>query len=528
MQFIIDLMLLSLYAFFTISIFVYIRRFWVMYVGQVHMNKANSETIMLEIKLPREIDKSPLAMEMVLANLTQTGGIGDWHKRGIGGALPATFSLEIASLEGVIHFYIRTHKKFKELLSASLYAHYPGIEVVEVPDYTSSLPRFVRFEKPRAVVWGNGYKLGRKFDLVKSKEPEKLGFFAKYLFFDTPDEKKGKDTGVKLPLDVFPIRTYVDLGLDKQKEEMKVDPLISILEFFGSLGKGEFAALQFIIQDEGVHDGKKSYTLYHNEKTHEEFTAKDIATRYKDTLRNKKEFKSGDTIYDEYGNPRKTSIGEGEAKKMVDLTYGGKPGDKFVTYAQETTLTLENKTAIELIERKMAKPLLACVCRCIYSVAPGAKFNPNYVQNVISLFKPFLAPGFNSLVPTTFADPYEYDWQNPKKVRSDWRAEELFDAFVEREGFHPHTGTIEWLSSGAKGSRSDGLFYKYPTYIRRTITMVVEAIFDPFGHPHADEVFVLNTEELATLFHLPGLVASVPTLPRIDSRKAVAPVNLPV
>ena len=40
--------------------------------------------------------------------------------------------------------------------------------------------------------------------------------------------------------------------------------------------------------------------------------------------------------------------------------------------------------------------------------------------------------------------------------------------------------------------------------------------------------FVLNTEELATLFHLPGGVSSTPTFTRIESRKGEAPANLPV
>lgn len=493
-----------------------------MYVNQLHMNKANSETIMLEIKLPREIDKSPLAMEIVLANLTQSGGVSSWEARGIKGALPATFSLEIASLEGVVHFYIRTHKKFKELLSSSFYAHYPGVEVIETVDYTTFLPRYEHHKKT-AAVWANGYKLGETFIANKGTEkPEKLGFFAKWLFLDTPDpEKAVKEGEVKLPGDSVPIRTYIDLGLDKQKEEMKVDPLISILEFFGSLGKGEFAALQFIIQDESVHD-KKSYKIYHSKETHKEYTLRSLAKEHKENLRGKVTIKKGTPVIDEYGYkiPMKTEEGkEQEYKKyQEDVTKMSK----------EIELTFETKNKLELIERKISKPLLACVCRCMYVVKPDAKFNPNYIQNVISLFKPFLAPGFNNLAPTAFSDGYDFDWLNPNKVRSNWRAEEMFDAFVEREGFHPHTGLLESFSSNAKGATWDSRFNRFPGYIRRTVTMVLEATVFPFGHPHADEVFVLNTEELATLFHFPGLVASVPTLPRIDSRKAVAPVNLPV
>jgi hypothetical protein len=519
MQFVVDLILLSIYAFLTISIFVWIRRFWLLYVNQKFSSKVQEETIMLEIKLPREIDKSPLAMEMVLSNLTQAGGVGDWRSRGIGGSLPATFSLEIASLEGVIHFYIRTHKKFKELLSASLYAHYPGVEVVETNDYTALFPRY-EHNKKTASIWGNGYKLSKDFALTEDpKTEEKLSFFAKYLFFDKPDKAKRKDENSKVALDVFPMRTYIDLGLDKQKEEMKVDPLVSILEFLGSLGKGQYAALQFIIQDEDVYNGKKFPKVYFDEKSHDHFSAKDIAEKYKDKLRGKKEYKKGETIVDKFGNPMKDKPKE-EGGEPSDKTYGS---DIIEYTIAENSLKLEEKNAIELVERKMAKPLLACVCRAIFVTKPEA-WNGNYVQNMSSLFKPFNAPGFNTMGPSAFSDPYPFSWNNPNGIRSSWRGEEIFDAFVEREGFHPHTGTIDWFTE----VDADRYFYKYPGYIRRTVTLTAEAILDPFGHPHADEVFVLNTEELATLFHLPGLVATVPTLPRIDSRKAVAPVNLPI
>jgi hypothetical protein len=40
--------------------------------------------------------------------------------------------------------------------------------------------------------------------------------------------------------------------------------------------------------------------------------------------------------------------------------------------------------------------------------------------------------------------------------------------------------------------------------------------------------FVLNTEELATIFHFPGRVAETPTFGRIEARKSEAPPNLPI
>lgn len=492
-----------------------------MYVNQKFAtNEIQGKAIMLEIKLPREIDKSPLAMEMVLSNMTQGSGTGTWYSRGISGALPTTFSLEIASLEGVVHFYIRTHKKYKELLSSALYAHYPGVEVIEADDYTSLFPRYEHNKPNQASVWGNSFKLAREFTVSKKDTDKKQSFLEKYVFFDDI-EKEAKEE--KLPADVVPIRTYVDLGLDKQKEEMKVDPLVSILEYFGSLGKGEFAGLQIIIEDEGVHDVKKSGTIYHHPVTHESLRVSKLAQIYKDSLRGKKEFKEGDKIIDKYGNAEMKMEGEGENKKSVPKTYG----DDITEIGSEQSLTYETKNLIELVERKLSKPLLFCAMRTIYVTKPEAFRVPN-IMNCLAMMKPFSAPGFNTFGLAAFSDPYDYDWENPGKVKSNWRGEEVFEAYVEREGFHPHTGLIKWLGSETKGADADRYFYNHSMGVRKFITMVVEAILEPFGHPHADGVFVMNTEELATIFHLPGLVANVPTLPRIDSRKAVAPVNLPV
>jgi hypothetical protein len=39
---------------------------------------------------------------------------------------------------------------------------------------------------------------------------------------------------------------------------------------------------------------------------------------------------------------------------------------------------------------------------------------------------------------------------------------------------------------------------------------------------------VMTTEEIATIFHLPGKVVGTPTLTKISSRKSEAPSNLPI
>ena len=50
-------------------------------------------------------------------------------------------------------------------------------------------------------------------------------------------------------------------------------------------------------------------------------------------------------------------------------------------------------------------------------------------------------------------------------------------------------------------------------------------IFPNFFHHFT---FILNVEELATMFHFPGQILKVPTLERIESKEAAPPPNLPV
>jgi hypothetical protein len=107
--------------------------------------------------------------------------------------------------------------------------------------------------------------------------------------------------------------------------------------------------------------------------------------------------------------------------------------------------------------------------------------------------------------------------------REPWRAEEFYEAYVEREGFYPHLKERKSLDHFA-----DVSLFSASLGFRKKFRMLYEGLFDPFGHPHASDVFTLNLEELASLYHLPGQVATTPGLARIDSTKVDAPSNLPI
>lgn len=507
MQFLIDVGLALLYFCIFLLICAWSWRFWMMYINQKFLNSL--EWVMLEIKLPREIFKSPFATETALASLLQGGGISHKYAKYFKGALPAYSSLEIASLEGVIHFYVRIQKKFRPLVEANFYAQYPGIEIVEADDYTK-LIRFHHLTKDVSV-WGANYKTKASW---KPTNPETGKAYSK------SGAKEPKDDGDKYSMraDFIPIKTYTDYGLDKDpKEEFKVDPITPLLEVMGGMGKGEYFWYQILVQDESVYDGTKMPKFYVNEKTHDHVSLAEMATERKKQIRTSHHVIKGDTSVDEFGITKKVDgapDAEGKPTK-VDAKY---LATKAVS-KDETKLTQDEKDELEAINTKLSKPLALVVMRALY-VTKKENFNAAHINDIISLPKPF--NGFNSFFPKP-TDPYDFPWQNFMGRRVPWRTEEKFEEYVEREGFFPHIDKRESLDKW-----EDTVFWASSMKSRKLFRMIYEAVLYPFHHPQADDAFVLNLEELATLWHLPGAVAATPTLPRIDSNKGVAPVNLPI
>lgn len=182
--------------------------FWYMWIAYVRANFiANQDITILEVKVPRDVEKSPKAMEAVFSGLHVGIGETTFINRWWEGKVRPWFSLELASIEGRIHFYIWTRSFLKDVVEAQIYAQYPEVEVHEVDDYTHR----IQYDPNKHSLWGSDFVLGGK--------------------------------------DAFPIMTYVDYELDKDpKEEYKIDPSAQIFEHLSTLGKGEQLWLQILIR----------------------------------------------------------------------------------------------------------------------------------------------------------------------------------------------------------------------------------------------------------------------------------------
>ncbi len=199
---------------------------------------ASQKYILLEIKPPRNLVKTPLAMEAFLSSMHFSPGESNWYVRWLGRMRP-WWSLEIASLEGQIHFYIWSRANYRRIIESQMYAQYPGVQIVESEDYT----RFISGKPGEWDIWGTDFKQSKP--------------------------------------DPLPIKTYVEYGLDQvQKEPEQVDPLANLIEFLASVGKGEYVWLQYVFR---VHKGEK----YKPKKTKEgkDYTWKDEAKEMVEKIR---------------------------------------------------------------------------------------------------------------------------------------------------------------------------------------------------------------------------------------------------
>jgi hypothetical protein len=168
-----------------------------------HFGSAQKKVV-LEIIPPRDIEQSPLLMESFFAGLAGSEKSFTVYDEWIVGEFPASYSFEIVSTEGNIHFYIRCWTSLRPLVEANLYAQYPGVEIVEVEDYTKSVPQSLPNKNWN--VWGS--------DFILTKP------------------------------DVYPIRTYK--FFEETVTGKMIDPLAAMIEIMSKAGPGQHMWIQYI------------------------------------------------------------------------------------------------------------------------------------------------------------------------------------------------------------------------------------------------------------------------------------------
>jgi hypothetical protein len=160
----------------------------------------------LAVDVPSMTEQTPKALENFFAALYATKSTITWKEKWMDGRLHPVFSFEIVSTQGYIQFIIRLQTRFRDIVEAGIYAHYPDAEISEVEDYASKFPN--EFPNDEYEMWGGEHTLDNH--------------------------------------EMYPIRTYVDFE-DRLTQEIK-DPLGQVLEQLAKMRAGEHFWIQFLVQ----------------------------------------------------------------------------------------------------------------------------------------------------------------------------------------------------------------------------------------------------------------------------------------
>jgi len=339
-------------------------RLWKTYVNAYHI--VNRKHVLLEVRLPREQYKSPLAMEIVLNSMHERAGESNWLEKYWKGSTRPWFSLEIISTEGDIKFFFWTQEKFRHLIEHQVYAQYPDVEIVEVEDYTN----FLKYDKEKISLFGCEF--------------------------------------IPVKKDAYPIKTYVDYGLDKDpKEEYKIDPISPVMEFLGAIGPGERAWYQIMIRfhkKRAIKEGGLWAKL-----TGETTWQKDAAAEVDKLLQRDPKTKA----------PKTESVGESSFPVRPVISAG-------------------EENAAKAIERSLSKSVFDVGIRGLY-IAESDKFKSINIAGLIGAWRQYGSDDLNSIKPTTKLFKFMYPWQDYKNFRKNIIKAELFDAYRRRAYFHwPH------------------------------------------------------------------------------------------
>ncbi|MEI6305005.1 MAG: hypothetical protein WCP09_03270 [Candidatus Taylorbacteria bacterium] len=336
------------------------RGLWVDYVRA--KNFLSIKYCVVEIKLPKDTFKSPLAMEVFLTALHNTSDGTPYAQYWKGETRP-WYSLELISIGGQVKFMMWMEERRKTNLVSALYSQYPDAEVRDVEDYAKS----VHFDPATMKMWAAEFK------------------------FTKPNP--------------YPIKTYVDYGLDKDpKEEFKVDPLLPLLEFLGSVGSNSQVWIQIPI----------------------------IAHRNDQKLPGHI-FKRGD-LWKEEANKL---INEILVRDPKTKTAGGEP-DPETGYTKLPILSKGEQEIVASLERRISKYSFDTGIRALY-VAKKDEFNAAFaVGGVVGSIKQFGAEGFNGFKPNgdKWLQKFDYPWQDFMNIRKNRQSRLALAAYKRRSFFY--------------------------------------------------------------------------------------------
>ncbi|OIO44612.1 hypothetical protein COU05_02170 [bacterium (Candidatus Gribaldobacteria) CG10_big_fil_rev_8_21_14_0_10_37_21] len=292
--------------------------------------------VLLELRTPRDVERPMKAMEQVIANFWTLYDPPDFKEIWFEGKFLVPFELEIAGIDGNVHFFIRTPSSMRKVFESAVYSQYPDVEIVEVEDYTKQVPQDLPNENWD--MWGCDFKL------VK---PE-----------------------------CYPLKTYVDFfePTTSEKEEKRIDPLAVLIEGMTRLKKGE--QLWFQIRLKPVQD-KDSHWIARGKKEIEKITGRKPKEAPNKSI-------TGEAIWAFMeGRPPSFEVTKEEEK----------------AWPVEMRLTPGERDILSAIENKIGKLGFESNVRMIYLGENEAFFKPN-LKLILNFSVGMSTSNLNNIMPT--------------------------------------------------------------------------------------------------------------------------------
>jgi hypothetical protein len=382
---------------------------------------AGIKWILLEIQVPRDVVKSPSAMELIFSNaFFQKTSKGFWAQY-VQGSTWLWFSLEMVSIDGKIHFYVRTPSRIRDLVETQIYSQYPQAKVLEVEDYAFRVPALSK--EAGWNMWG--------CEFTKSEH------------------------------DARPLRTYtmIDELKSGTDEEYKIDPITPTIEFLGSLAQGEQIWIQIVV--------RPSVKAYHSHKT---------------------------------GGHVDITKAAAEEVESIMKPYAGVDSATGESRAPTIAPPILAPLIKEMV-RHVSMLHFDCGIRMVVlarkDLVSDERFNSTRMASRM-IFRQYAWPSSNELSRTNSPGVGAL-WGDPTGTAGMKLKNRFLDWYRLRIFFHP------------------------PLQYAMDYPKILSAFF-PSGKP---KIFVLSSEELATIFHFPGMVSETPSFKRIESKIAKPPSNLP-
>lgn len=391
---------------------------WLWYVRDIFFH--NLSWVLLHVRVPRDVLKTPKAMEQVFAAAYATYSFGvRRYKAWWEGEIEQWTSFEIMADADGPRFYIRVVADTKKAIESAIYAQYPDAEIEIAEDYTEKFP---------SILPNNTYDLhGADFILATDN--------------------------------ALPIRTYE--YFESKEEEEKIDTISTLMEALSHHEGDETTWIQFLVRPVG--------------KATSDWVEK--AQKFRDKLLEGKDKKPG--FWKHAGAFFKNAVAvffiQGSEKKSIEESLKW-PEEEKKEPKKFMELPPGDKTKMEAIDKKIEKLAFETVIRWVY-IDRTEQLDIARTRGITAWARQFTDENLNSVRP--FIPTYTVLARQPFKKAKIWfKKRRIYDNYL-----------IRWFPK------------KYS---------------------------IMNTEELATMYHFPSATVKAPGLSRIEAKKGTPPSTLPV